>query len=74
MKDAGYAFAKAAENIAACKPSITMPQIVEAWMESKQHKENILGPEFTEVGLGLAKDKDGQIYYTQLFARPRGKE
>ena len=74
MKEAGYPFVKGAENIAACKPAITMAQIVEAWMESKQHKENILNTEFTEIGLGLARDKDGQIYYTQVFARPQSKD
>ena len=54
-------------------PGITMAQIVEAWMESKQHRENMLGTEFTEIGLGMTRDGDSQIYYTQLFARPQGK-
>ena len=74
MRDAGYDFLKGGENIAACKAAIGLPDILHAWMESKQHRENILHPEYTEIGLGLARDKDGQVYYTQLFGRPRGKD
>ena len=74
MRDAGYDFLKGGENIAACKAAIGLPDILHAWMESKQHRENILHPEYTEIGLGLARDKGGQVYYTQLFGRPRGKD
>jgi uncharacterized protein YkwD len=73
MRDAGYHFVKGGENIAACAAKISQPEVLQAWMESKIHRENILQPEYTEIGIGLARDKDGQIYYTQLFAKPRDK-
>src|ERR1019366_477868 len=38
---------------------------------ARAHPENILEPGFTEIGVGIAHDKNGQVYYTQLFARPR---
>lgn len=74
MRDAEYKFLRGGENIAACDAKVALPEIMKAWMESKAHRDNILGPDFTDIGLGLARDKDGQIFYTQVFARPRDKE
>jgi uncharacterized protein YkwD len=45
--------------------------IMKAWMDSKEHRANILMPEYTEIGLGIARDKTGQLYFTQVFAKPR---
>jgi uncharacterized protein YkwD len=45
-----------------------------AWMESKLHRENILGPNYTDIGLGTARDQNGQIYYTQVFTKPQAKD
>ncbi len=67
-KKAGYRYAEIAENIAF--GGVTMEDIMRGWMGSKIHRENILGGEFTEVGLGLATSANGEVYYTQVFARP----
>ena len=40
---------------------------VDSWMESPGHKENILG-DFAETGVGVAVNKKGEYYFTQLFA------
>jgi uncharacterized protein YkwD len=74
LRDSGYQFAKGGENIAAGDAEVTLPAVMEAWMKSKSHRENILLPEFTQLGLGLARDQAGHIYYAQVFARPRGEE
>ncbi len=74
MRAAGYLFKLAGENIARGEGNVTQRDVVREWMESKGHRENILGAEFTETGVGLARAEDGQIYYTQVFARPRDKE
>ena len=74
MRAAKYAYRKGGENIAACEASIGLPEVMRAWMESKAHRDNILLPDFTDVGLGFARDKEGQVYYTQLFAKPQSKE
>lgn len=71
LRESGYAFAQGGENIAAGDAEVTLATILKAWMDSPGHRENILLPEYTEIGLGLARDADGQIYYTQVFARPR---
>jgi uncharacterized protein YkwD len=74
LRAADYQFDRGGENIAAGDPGISMPGVIKAWMESKGHRETILQPDYTEVGVGIARDKDGQVYYTQLFARPRDKK
>jgi len=71
LRDAGYKFSSAAENIAAGGDGATMEMIMKAWMESKGHAANILEAEFTEIGVGIARDKEGQLYFTQIFAKPR---
>ncbi len=40
---------------------------VERWMQSAKHRENILRPQFTHAGLGIAKSPDGTYYFTQVF-------
>ena len=68
MKAAGYRFRAAAENIA--RSGEELEDVVKGWMNSKIHRENILTPELTEIGLGMAKADDGTVYYTQVFATP----
>jgi len=69
IKDAGYKYALAAENLA--RGDVSLTEIVQAWMKSKMHRENILDTEFKEIGIGLAKDGMGETYYTQVFAAPQ---
>lgn len=70
MRDAGYKYMTAGENIAYDRKDAKVASVLEGWMESKGHAENILSPQYTEIGIGIAKDKDGQQFYTQLFAKP----
>lgn len=68
MESFGLRFASAGENIAMGQRS---PQeVMTAWMNSPGHRGNILGTSFTEIGVGLAKDKYGRYYWTQMFLRP----
>lgn len=73
MRAAGYKFMTGAENIAAGEDGASLEGIMKAWMESKDHKANILYSEFTEIGVGISRDKDGQLWITQLFGRPLKK-
>ncbi len=68
MKDAGYSFSAAAENIAMGQP--TAADVMNAWMNSAGHKANILNCTYTEIGVGYAKDKNGAPYWTQDFGKP----
>jgi|GEM_PF-790765 len=67
----GYKYTAVAENVAFNQKS---PKgVVTSWMNSPGHRENILNKQYTEIGIGIAKDEDGKPYYTQVFARPAKK-
>jgi uncharacterized protein YkwD len=69
----GYDYGLVGENIGLGKCGATAKDVVIGWMESEHHRANILGEKFTEIGIGIATNSDGESYYTQLFARPRKK-
>jgi uncharacterized protein YkwD len=71
IKDSGYVFVGWAENIAMNRDkSGTAEQVFKWWMESPTHRANILKPELREIGVGMARTDNGQIYFTQVFATP----
>jgi uncharacterized protein YkwD len=43
-------------------------EVVDDWLHSPGHRRNIEG-NFKLTGIGLAKDRQGVIYYTQIFTR-----
>jgi uncharacterized protein YkwD len=69
---AAYKYEESGENVAMSE-DIQVEDIFDAWMKSKEHRENILGEDFQEIGIGLAKSDKGDIYYTQVFAKPKKK-
>jgi uncharacterized protein YkwD len=40
---------------------------VRGWMKSAAHRQNILDPNYTDSGIGIAESEDGKIYITQVF-------
>jgi uncharacterized protein YkwD len=68
----GYDYAKVAENIAESNGA-PLKDIMEGWMNSKIHRDNILKAGFEEGGLGVARNDKGNVYYTQLFGTQRKK-
>lgn len=75
LEAGGYeSYDTAGENIAAGQ--ITAEQVVQEWMNSPGHRDNILEPAFKELGVGyyfLAQDT-GEVnynhYWTQTFGTP----
>ncbi len=63
----GYTYLKVGENVA--EGQETAPSVMDAWMNSPHHRENILG-DFTEVGVGRAEADDGTSYWAVDFGRP----
>lgn len=53
------------ENVAAGYGS--PEEVMAAWMASSGHRQNILNPSFTRLGIGVAPDSNGTLYYTQIF-------
>ena len=41
--------------------------VQEAWMNSPGHRANILAPDWTQVGVGVATDAGGMPYYAVVF-------
>ena len=70
--DGGYDYARVAENIAVGE-NAELKDIMEGWMNSKVHRENILRTGLEEIGLGIARNDKGEVYYTQLFGTQRKK-
>ena len=53
-----------AENVAYGAPS--GKEVVNEWKNSPGHRRNLLGS-YRYIGIGVATDRNGQLYYTQLF-------
>ncbi len=72
-KAARYYWAVIGENIAEGQTSLD--EVMETWMNSPGHRKNILSPNFTELGVGLALGRGGDGKYravwVQNFGRPR---
>jgi uncharacterized protein YkwD len=68
---AGYHWRVIGENIAAGQP--TADAVVASWLDSPGHCTNIMGPEFTEMGIAFARAPSGNpaIYWAQVFAAPQ---
>ncbi|MGQ9024554.1 CAP domain-containing protein [Bacillus licheniformis] len=62
MKKFGITYRTAGENIA--KGQKTPQEVVKAWMNSEDHRKNIMNPNFTHIGVGYVKDGN---YWTQQF-------
>ncbi|TVQ10874.1 MAG: CAP domain-containing protein [Leptolyngbya sp. DLM2.Bin27] len=63
-----YQWSTIGENVAMGQP--TAAAVMAAWMNSPGHRQNMLNPAFTELGIGYANGA-GRPYWTQVFARPR---
>jgi uncharacterized protein YkwD len=63
-----YEARAAAENIAEGQRSAG--EVVAMWMDSLNHRTNILSREYTEVGTGVAVARNGRLYFVEVFGRP----
>lgn len=69
MKQAGYAYDSAGENIAA---GFRSPgSVVRAWLKSPGHCKNLMRRGYTELGVGYATGGVYGTYWTQDFGNPR---
>jgi uncharacterized protein YkwD len=69
---AGYEWLWIGENIAAGYASAE--DVMVGWMNSEEHKENILRTQFTELGVGLRVSWSGRVYWAQEFGTPLSSE
>jgi hypothetical protein len=69
--EAGYRYAYAGENLAV--HFTDSGEVVDAWMNSPKHRENIVNKNFTEIGVGTAKgtyEGYDTVFVVQLFGTP----
>lgn len=66
VEDTGYDWSRYAENIARGQKSPA--RVVQDWLASPPHRENILNCRLREVGVGLAFDTANTPYWVQDFA------
>lgn len=75
LTNAGFLWNMSGENIYVMSGyAIAVDRVVEmaieSWMGSAGHRENILNPDFTEEGIGIAYEGT-RLYATEDFAQPR---
>ena len=64
MKNAGISYQYAGENLA-LNDTIEAAEV--AFMNSPEHRENILNTHYTEVGIGVKHGSNGKVYVVQEF-------
>ncbi len=71
VREAGKEYRLVGENLARNTNAQQPAEVaVQGWMESPQHRENILRPGFTETGVGVCRE-GARYYFTQVFMQPR---
>lgn len=75
----GYQWCQVGENLAMQLDSrgfesrALAKRSVEGWINSPSHRDNMLAPHVTEIGVGVVRvpDKDPKFVSVQVFARPK---
>jgi uncharacterized protein YkwD len=72
VRAVGYQEKLVGENIA--YGQMTVEEVVQGWLDSPDHCENIMDPRFAEMGIAYADGRSSRrgLYWVQLFAAPRG--
>jgi uncharacterized protein YkwD len=66
--EAGYIFLAMGENLAGGQAS--PEQVMNEWMNSPGHRDNILAAQWEEVGIGVRTGGDYGVYWVQEFGNP----
>jgi uncharacterized protein YkwD len=73
LEDAGFFYVNAGENVAFSETFVA-EFIHKAFFESREHKENILDPDFTHIGIGVVQSEGKGYFVTQDFLHPLVQE
>ena len=65
LTDMGGSYWSIGENIA--YGLSTEKAVVNGWMNSQMHRENILSKDFGAIGIGVAESANGTLYWVQVF-------
>jgi hypothetical protein len=75
LDEVGYKYSYAGENLAVNFSD--SKDVVDAWMNSPGHRQNILNSHFTEIGIGAAEgiyQNKKTVFVVQFFGSPLEKE
>jgi uncharacterized protein YkwD len=61
----GYDYSDVGENLASTDGD-TPETIFKRWMESKEHRKQILNPDFREMGLGLVRRQRAHLVHATV--------
>ncbi len=68
LQDAGIdGMRLAAENLGKTTDANPSLQVVEHWLSSPDHRRNLHAPAFNLTGIGIVRDADGALLYTQVY-------
>lgn len=67
LRSFGVKYTAAAENIAIGQK--TAAEVMNSWMNSSGHRSNILNSTYNQIGVGVARNDRGILYWTQIFIR-----
>jgi uncharacterized protein YkwD len=67
VKKQGYKYRSLGENVARGMNSVE--SVMKVWMESKQHRDNILGS-YSDIGMAVARDDADKPYWCVEFGTP----
>jgi uncharacterized protein YkwD len=57
----------AAENLGQTTQSDPSAQIVRSWLQSPDHRDNLLAPALNFTGIGVVRGAGGRLLYTQVY-------
>jgi uncharacterized protein YkwD len=60
-------FTLAGENIGITDRADANREILQAWIQSPVHRDNLFAPPFNATGIGIARAPNGSLVYTQVF-------
>jgi uncharacterized protein YkwD len=68
LKGLGHrpAYAVVGENLFYCS-MVDVDRGHQAFMRSKEHRENLLFPQFDKIGVGIHRNNKGEFWVTQMF-------
>jgi uncharacterized protein YkwD len=60
-------FTLAAENLGKTNRPDPNREILQSWLNSPEHRRNLLSPPFNTTGIGIARAADGSLLFTQVY-------
>ncbi|CAG8543751.1 9634_t:CDS:2, partial [Funneliformis mosseae] len=66
VRNTGYVYSNVAENVAEGYGTNEEVRVMQGWMNSTIHRDNILNPVFVHLGAAFGSE----TYWTQVFSSP----